>query len=463
MINKQFFQKIIDYGLLAILIIFPLSINIALISPKDQIHPLIAVNLSLADVFIGAVLLLWLLKIIIYKEWKETKLPPYPILIFLGIGVISFVDAFSLSLWLKETIKLIEYFGLFYILLTNNLKRLRFSNLTNILFISSTIILVVAFIQHSFLNGDLYLVRGLFENKNNLGSFLCIVVPLIYAELLHTSQFNRKVWMAFLLLIAFIVLTSGSAILSLFIGLLAINWFYSKKIFFRVLIIFLVIFSLYPFIMPQKNTNAIKEFASIYEQGSISEKYYCRLTMVANRVKNQLFRKDIGENYLYITTDKFLNVILPQPQKGEAYKEMEGKKHIKNRYMEMQASLNIMADHTFIGIGLGNFQNFIGTYYKELPKVNTAEPNQNNTYMLIGATTGILGLTAFLWILGFFIKETYNKFRSNKNNVLQNLGLLGALIACCVEGFFSYIFASFLLVPLVLLFYLCLKDSIIGD
>ena len=54
--------------------------------------------------------------------------------------------------------------------------------------------------------------------------------------------------------------------------------------------------------------------------------------------------------------------------------------YIKNRYLEMQAALNIMSENTLIGVGLGNFQNLIGTYYKELPKVNTAEPNQHNGY-----------------------------------------------------------------------------------
>ena len=51
--NKKYLQKIIDYTLLSLLMVFPLTINISLISPKDAGHPIIALNLSIADILIG--------------------------------------------------------------------------------------------------------------------------------------------------------------------------------------------------------------------------------------------------------------------------------------------------------------------------------------------------------------------------------------------------------------------------
>ena len=123
--KKDLFQKIIDYGLLTTIIVFPLSINIALISPKDPGHPLLAINFSLADVLIGIILLLWVIKIIIHKMWRQIKLPPVPILTFIGIGVLSFVNTFSITQWLKELIQMIEYFFLFYLLLINNMQAIK--------------------------------------------------------------------------------------------------------------------------------------------------------------------------------------------------------------------------------------------------------------------------------------------------------------------------------------------------
>ncbi len=74
--NHPLLQKIIDYGLLFTLIIFPLSINISLLSPKDMSHPIIAMNISIADMLIGCILLMFCFKLTLYKEWKQVKMPP---------------------------------------------------------------------------------------------------------------------------------------------------------------------------------------------------------------------------------------------------------------------------------------------------------------------------------------------------------------------------------------------------
>ncbi len=460
MIKKQLFQKIIDFGLIFILIIFPLSLNIILISPKDPGHPIIAVNFSLADMFIGIILMLWLLKLSIYKEWKKVKFPPTPFLIFAGIAIITFVNALLIIQWLKGIIQVIEYFVLLYMLLKNNLKSFKLSVIKNAFFISSSIILAIAFIQHKILGGDPYLVRGLFENDNILGTFLCLVVPFIYVEMLDSTQTIRKVWMALLLILSLIVLTSGSAILSILIGLLVVNWFYSKKMLIRFVISIILMGAFYPFIMPAKNVTAIKNFISIYEQGSISENYYHRLTMLENIGKITIFQKKLGDNNLYIITDRFLNVILPKPDKGERYKELEGKQQIKNRYLEMQASMNVISENALLGIGMGNYQNNIGTSFHELPKVNTAEPNQNNTYLLIATTMGLLGLAALIWILlhSLISTRTFYKESIDKEKRTLYLMLLGSLVAGMIEGFFSYLLVSSLLIPIVFILYLSHLD-----
>ncbi len=187
---------------------------------------------------------------------------------------------------MKGALLLIEYFAIFYILIINNLKIQRLIILKNILFVSSSLILIIAFIQEVILDGDPYLVRGLFENRNILGPFLCLMVPLIYVELLHTSQTPRKVWMGLLLILSFIVLTSGSAVLSLLISLFIINFLSNKKILLRFIIVVLLASVFYPFIMPQRNVKDLKEFTSIFEQGSINKNYYRWLTFNGNFDKN---------------------------------------------------------------------------------------------------------------------------------------------------------------------------------
>jgi hypothetical protein len=189
---KQLLQKTIEYGLIATLIVFPLSIAIALASPEDPGHPIISINFSIGDIVIGITFLLWALKVLIFKEWKSIKLPPTPILVFVAVGILSFLNSQALVQWLKEVIQMIEYMLIFYVLLLNNMQHIRIARLKNILFISTTILLLLSLIQHSFLDANVYLVRGLFENRNILGTFLCLVLPIVYIDLIYSPNLLRK-------------------------------------------------------------------------------------------------------------------------------------------------------------------------------------------------------------------------------------------------------------------------------
>ena len=452
--TKYLFQKLIDSGLLSTLFLFPLFINIALISPADPGHPLIAVNISLADVITGIILLLWILKTMIYNEWKQIKLPPAPVLIFTGAGILSFVNAFSLIQWLKELIQIIEYFLIFYLLLINNFQTIKRTTLKNSLLVSTSVILLIAFVQHTFLKADPYFVKGFFENRNILGTFLCMTVPVAYAELLLCKHNFKKVWMGALLFIAYLVLVSGSAILSILISLLTVSWLYSRKVFFRFVFAILFLAAVYPLITPSKNTRSLKEFVSIYEQGSIRENYYRRLALLGSMNANTLFQRNIGNNRLSITNDRVMSVKMPEIAKGERYQDMEGTKQIKNRYLEMQASLNMIAENTLTGVGLGNYQNGIGTYYAELPKVNTAEPNQHNGYLIIASTTGLIGLAALLWLFFSMLKNGMRRLDFARKGQSLPLGLIGSLLGCMIENMFSYLFVASLMVPLVYIFFM---------
>ncbi len=453
--KKDILQKIVDYGLLATLVIFPLSINIALISPNDPEHPLIAINFSLADMFIGILLMLWGVKVIVFKEWGLLKFPPSPIMVFVGVVLISFVNATSVSEWAKESVQMIEYFILFYILLLNNFNSVKRQTIFYTIYTSTSILIVLTFVQHSVLGSDAYLVRGLFENRNFLGAYLCMTVPLIFSEFLGSNKKIIKIWMALLLLLTIWALVSGSAIIALVISLGAISWQFGKKIFIRYAIFTLVIITIYPFVFPEKNVKAINDFLSIYEQGSISENYNRRLTMLGDKGKKTLYRQNIGENFLTITTEQYFETSLPGPQQGERYKDMEDKRHIKNRYLEMQASVNLISEHTLLGVGAGNFQQHIGTYYNELPKVNTSEPGQHNGYLIVASTIGILGLAVLIWLF-FSMLSGYKKMNMNRS---LRAGIYGAVLALMLENMFVYILSSSLLVPYLYIIYLSLAQE----
>lgn len=211
--------------------------------------------------------------------------------------------------------------------------------------------------------------------------------------------------------------------------------------------------------MPDKNITVIKEFASIYEQGSINENFYKRSAQINASKKNTLFTKKYGDNSLVISNNNFMIVKTSGITDGEKYKYMDSKKHIKNRYIEMQASLNLIAENTLLGVGLGNFQNIIGTYYNKIPKVNTAEINQHNGFLIIASTMGILGLASMIWFFSLSWRNAKRKFKFGMYDKCLFLGLAGSILACFIESIFSNLFIASLLTPFIFIFYLTSKEN----
>jgi hypothetical protein len=462
MLKKLLLQRIIDYGLLSLLVIFPLTVKISVISLKDTGHSLISVNFSLADIVMGIILLLWFFRLLLYKGWGQVKFPPWPVWVFTGIGILSFVNASSISGWLKETLQLAEYFILFYLLLLNNLHSVSIRTVKTVLFISMSIVLFVAGIQSFILNSDPYLVRSFFENHNVLGTYLCTVIPLVYVDFVFSKNRLYKIWMGLLLLLSVLTISSGSAIFALITGLSVISFYYGRELFLRHLLGCAVLSVLYILLMPAKNKETIRDFATIYEQGSVSQNYYRRLSLLGDIPVKVIYKKQLDASKLLLVTGNEPGIhVLPEIRKGDAYKEMEGKKHIKNRYLEMQADVNLMSEFSLTGIGLGNYQDYISAFFKGFPKVNTSEPNQHNTYLVIGSSMGLLGLAALFYMLCGFVKKSFSGFKHHKRNDINKsifFGLAGSMVTLMIEGFFSFIFNASLMVPLIVLFFLMDKQ-----
>lgn len=454
-------QRIINILVIAIIVTFPLAVNIALIPNDDPGHPIIALNLTVADLLIGLALLIWVIKVIINKEVKRIKIPPAPILIFLFVCAISVINAFSITEWAKELIQFIEYLFLFYILLINNPYTLRPKVITNILLGFSTVILLVAFYQNFVLDGAPYLIRGFFENRNILGTFLCMTIPLVYGRFIYSSNLFHRIWLVLLMGLVLLVLLSGSALISILISLLIMSIIISRKLLYRFIIATLLIGVLCPFIMPEKNVRALAEFATIYEKGDINDNFYRRLTILGDLKKTVLFNKQIGDKSIAITSDLLMSPIMPEIRQGDRYSDMSGEKHIKNHYLEMQAALSMTAENTFIGAGLGNFQSNIGKFYNRLPKVNTSEPNQHNGYLILSSTLGVLGLAAFFMMLSFYGRNAIVLFNNADKADHKGLyiGLCGSIIVCAINNLFCVLLVSVLMIPLVLIFALLTTDN----
>lgn len=105
---------------------------------------------------------------------------------------------------------------------------------------------------------------------------------------------------------------------------------------------------------------------------------------------------------------------------------------VKKQYIEWYVAARRTVDrrmHAFAtGIGAGNYQFSIGSYYARLPNEEKMPPDSNNLYLVVVNSLGILGLAALFWILGYFFKRAYEAFRLNPNDWL-GVGVMGFLMA----------------------------------
>ncbi len=70
------------------------------------------------------------------------------------------------------------------------------------------------------------------------------------------------------------------------------------------------------------------------------------------------------------------------------------------RYPEWQAASSLILTHPWLGVGPGNYQRQIGPFYGNVPNATgPAEPDIQNLYLVLGASCGLPALLAFLALL----------------------------------------------------------------
>ncbi len=73
--------------------------------------------------------------------------------------------------------------------------------------------------------------------------------------------------------------------------------------------------------------------------------------------------------------------------------------NLRQRYIEWQAEINLLEKRGITGTGTGCVNDYRSHFYYRLPKLNTLKAFDQNGYLAVGAETGLLGLSAFIWIL----------------------------------------------------------------
>ncbi len=373
------------------------------------------------DLFLPALIAIWLIKkIALSREWK---VPPLllPIVVWCAIATISLI---ANSSWLegnelKESalylVRFIEYFFL-YIIAADEIRENPSSRrwIFSFLIIGAFLVSIFGFIQLELYPSfyDLDMVQEGWDPHINrllstwfdpnyvggmLGFIICILFGLIISWKKHSCKLQvASCQLAALccLLLALYLTYSRSAYLACGIGILVITAIKSRKL----LLLGCVFIALAALTMGQAQDRLMDLWETF--QSILGTSDYA-----------SLFNADATSRLRLESWQDAIAVIKQHPWLGSGY----------NSYKYAQWNLGLIPD--------------IDLHHST---------GSDSTLLNIFATTGLLGITAYLW---FYTKAWLTSFKNRLNP--YDLGLTGALIAILVHT----TFVNSLLFPHILVFF----------
>jgi O-antigen ligase len=106
---------------------------------------------------------------------------------------------------------------------------------------------------------------------------------------------------------------------------------------------------------------------------------------------------------------------------------------LASREIIWKASLKMIKNNFWLGIGPGNFQKNYLEYQKFYPPyLEWAVPHPNNLYLACWLYSGILGLVGFLSLIFFFFKNIFERIKKEPTEIL--FIALGAMLVILIHG-----------------------------
>jgi len=107
-----------------------------------------------------------------------------------------------------------------------------------------------------------------------------------------------------------------------------------------------------------------------------------------------------------------------------------------SRLMIYRAATMIGAEHPFVGIGPGNFQDAYLDHQKYFPSyLEWAVPQPHNIFLAFWLQTGISGLCGFLLLLIVWTRKIFSTMKAQRNAAVCVVALGAAMVTILLHGF----------------------------
>ncbi len=241
---------------------------------------------------------------------------------------------------------------------------------------------------------DPLLVRGSFGNRNVLGGYLALLLPLAFGLLLGASSWRWRLGLSALLVAGFGILLSGAAWLAVALVCVVLAAWHGPRCCIVTCALLLAGFVWLLPQLPRANDRVLYASMALYDGAG-------------------------------------------QPTR---------------RYPEWQAAANLTLEHPWLGAGLGGYQRHVGPFYGVVPNATgPAEPDIANLYLVLSASAGIPATLAFLAMLTTAMAAAGGAAGSHAPLPGLAAGLAGALSAFAIAAIWHPLLVRGLGLPLAML------------
>jgi O-antigen ligase len=330
--------------------------------------------------------------------------------LFLVTGAASVIRAVSPLKAVKDLVQFGEYFVAAYLLfdtfLAGDRRHLRWLLLA---FLGTTTAIAgLAAAQYMDPGHEAFAVGGTFGNANVLGGYLALAVPLLAGIALWDLNTARRVWAGVLALGALGLILSGGAFAAVVLGVAFVAVLRGRAAFLAAAAILILATALVVPRLPRDNGEVLIDSVRLYDDR---------------------------------------NAVSP-------------------RYTEWQAAVEMVRDHPFFGVGMGNYQDNIGRYYGILPQpTGKQEPDSQNLFLVLASTVGWTGLALFAGMLLFYGRGALQAWACSGDGLRRGTaaGAAGSLLAFGVAAVWSPLLVRGIGIPLALVFALAAAPADNGD
>lgn len=393
------FQRHLDTavsaGIVLILLTAPTQYSIAVFGD---------INLSLVDPLVWVVGALWFLRLLWGREIKWVRSAPLVTALFVLMGALSIIRADNRLAAAKDLFQWVEYFGVAFLLFASGLDRcVRLRTACYVFFGIGTAIVGWAVVEYFIPSIPDVDVSASFGNRNVLGGFFSLLLPLMYGWLLWDRHWGRRIWLGTAIVAGVTVTLSGGSLLAIILSCAVLSLLRGQPVFIGYAAAVVLLLGVGLWHLPRENAWTLHESIAFFEPDGTPTQ----------------------------------------------------------RYPEWQAALVMAEENPFLGVGLGNYQTNVGRYYGTVPNLaKAAEPDSQNLYLVLASSIGLPGLLFFAGTLLYFLMTGFAAAaRGGADDAWMRglaAGSAGALLAFSINCIWSPLLVRGIGIPLVLVMALAL-------